>query len=57
MASDKQKQLAEAKDQERKQDAYKLAVLIYDIYQDHKLKEKENGQSKRQRPSGIQGSP
>jgi len=30
-------------EEERKKDAYKLAILIYDIYQESKLKEKKNG--------------
>ena len=29
---------------ERKQDAYKLAVLLYDIYQENKLKDKHDDQ-------------
>ncbi len=33
----------------RKRDAYALAVLIYDIYQDHKRKEKKDGTSIRRK--------
>lgn len=33
----------------RKRDAYALAVLIYDIYQDRKRKAKKNGTSIRQK--------
>ena len=36
-------------DELRKRDAYALAVLIYDIYQDSKLKEKKNDTSIRRK--------
>lgn len=37
--------MAQLKDieEKRKEDAYTLAVLIYDIYQESKLKEKKDG--------------
>ena len=53
MALKKKQQLTEAEGQERKQDAHKLAALIYDIYQNQKLKEKRDGQDKRQKLSGV----
>lgn len=34
----------------RKRDAYALAALIYDIYQDHKRKDKKDGTNIRQTP-------
>ena len=34
----------------RKRDAYALAALIYDIYQDHKRKDKKDGTNIRKTP-------
>ena len=37
-------------EERRKRDAYALAVLIYDIYQDYKRKGVNNGANIRQKP-------